>query len=37
MTFIYQGQRETGLEIARRIYESVALTSRHSVEAALPD
>ena len=28
MTFIYQGQRETGLEIARRIYESVALTSR---------
>ena len=37
MTFIYQGQRETGLEIARRIYESVALTSRISVEAALPD
>ena len=28
MTFIYQVQRETGLEIARRIYESVALTSR---------
>ena len=28
MTFIYQGQRETGLEIARRIYEAVALTSR---------
>ena len=28
MTFIYHGQRETGLEIARRIYEAVALTSR---------
>jgi len=28
MNFIYHGQRETGLEIARRIYEAVALTSR---------
>ena len=28
MNFIYHGQPETGLEIARRIYESVALTSR---------
>ena len=28
MNFIYQEQRETGLEIARRIYEAVALTSR---------
>ena len=28
MTFIFHGQRETGLEIARRIYEAVALTSR---------
>jgi uncharacterized protein (DUF608 family) len=28
MTFIYHGQRETGLEIARRIYAAVAITSR---------
>ena len=28
MSFIYHGQAETGLEIARRIYEAVALTSR---------
>ncbi|MCY4022508.1 MAG: GH116 family glycosyl hydrolase [Anaerolineaceae bacterium] len=28
MNFIYHGQRETGLEIARRLYEAVALTSR---------
>ncbi len=28
MNFIYHGQAETGLEIARRIYEAVALTSR---------
>ena len=28
MTFIYHGQQETGLEIARRIYEAVALSSR---------
>lgn len=28
MNFIFHGQRETGLEIARRIYEAVALTSR---------
>ncbi len=28
MNFIYHGQRETGLDIARRIYEAVALTSR---------
>ena len=28
MNFIYHGRRETGLEIARRIYEAVALTSR---------
>ena len=28
MNFIYHGQRETGLEIAKRIYEAVALTSR---------
>ena len=28
MNFIYHGQTETGLEIARRIYEAVALTSR---------
>ena len=28
MTFMYHGQPETGLEIARRIYEAVALTSR---------
>lgn len=28
MSFIYQDQRETGLEVARRIYEAVALTSR---------
>jgi uncharacterized protein (DUF608 family) len=27
MTFIYHGQRETGLEIARRLYEAVALKS----------
>lgn len=28
MNFIYHGRVETGLEIARRIYEAVALTSR---------
>ena len=28
MSFIYHGQRETGLEIARRLYEAVALTRR---------
>ena len=28
MSFIYHGQPETGLEIARRIYEAMALTSR---------
>ncbi|MCY3944924.1 MAG: GH116 family glycosyl hydrolase [Anaerolineaceae bacterium] len=28
MNFIYHGQPETGLEIARRLYEAVALTSR---------
>ena len=28
MNFIYHGQRETGLEIARRLYEAVALTAR---------
>lgn len=28
MTFIYHGQAETGLEIARRIYAAVAITSR---------
>ncbi len=28
MNFIYHGQAETGLEIARRIYEAVALRSR---------
>ena len=28
MNFIYHGQAETGLEIAKRIYEAVALTSR---------
>ena len=28
MTFIYHGQHETGLEIAKRIYEAVALISR---------
>ena len=28
MSFIYHGQRETGLEIARRLYEAVALTGR---------
>ena len=28
MNFIYHGQRETGLEIAKRIYEAIALTSR---------
>ena len=28
MTFLYHGQEETGLEIARRIYEAIALKSR---------
>jgi len=28
MNFIYHGQRETGLEIARRLYEAVALAGR---------
>jgi uncharacterized protein (DUF608 family) len=28
MTFIYHGKRETGLEIARRIYEAIALKTR---------
>ena len=28
MNFIYHGQPDTGLEIARRLYEAVALTSR---------
>jgi hypothetical protein len=27
MTFMYRGRRDTGLEIARRIYKAVALTS----------
>ena len=28
MTYIYHGQRETGLDIARRLYQAVALMSR---------
>ena len=36
MNFIYNGQAETGLEIARRIYEAVALTSRTPWKQQLP-
>ncbi|MCZ7544244.1 MAG: hypothetical protein M5R40_12240 [Anaerolineae bacterium] len=28
MTFVYHGKVDTGLEIARRMYEAIALTAR---------